>query len=185
VALGDAQKLRDVFTWPFVEHAQGDHGPLNFAKLGDAGAQADRFLGARNEIVLSREVMILLVVHVDGIMWTSVKVSPPVVTGGIADNRRENGAKVDGGFELTGLNQIEQRAKPFLDTVDGVLRRQPLVSCECRQRAALRLGDMGQSIEHVLMGLWWHGRSPTEKGGGPPQDYTGRAVMRVTFKTFS
>src|SRR5690349_1071668 len=52
VARGDTEGFGDVFSGALFEHAQGDDGALDFAELGDARAQTDVILGAREEILL-------------------------------------------------------------------------------------------------------------------------------------
>ena len=65
VALGDTQKLRDVFPRALVEHAQRDHGSLNLTELRHAGSEAQLFHRAHHELVGKREVTVRELERVD------------------------------------------------------------------------------------------------------------------------
>jgi hypothetical protein len=74
----------------------------------------------------------------------------------VTNDCREHGSRVADRLELTGLDQINQRAEPFLDAVDRVFGCQPFAARDGSQRTALGLGNLQQAVEHVLVELSWH-----------------------------
>src|SRR5688500_15083629 len=101
VIFRDSQELSHIFARPLVEHAQRDHGSLNFPKLGHARSQPQLFDGSRHDLVGKWIISVGKVESVYFLVRTGSKVTPPMIARRVAHDGRQNGTGVVRGFELT------------------------------------------------------------------------------------
>ncbi len=140
VVFGDAQELSDVFSWALLEDTQRDDSAVNLAELCHAGTKAHLLHGTLHELVGKFEVSVGQLECFDCIVGTGPKMTATMIARRVADDGRKDGDGIAQRFELTCLDQINQRTEAFLNAVDRVFRSEPFASRHGGQGAPLGLG---------------------------------------------
>ena len=119
--LRDAQNFGDAFTGSLFEQAQRDDRTLDFAEFGDAGAEPHRVFGAGEEFLLEHVAFVGHVARLELDVRACTKVTPALVTRGVAHDRYEHGRGTCVRVDLTRLHEIEQRDERVLNAIDRFL----------------------------------------------------------------
>jgi hypothetical protein len=150
VILRHSEQGRDVVTRSLFEKAERHDRTLDFAELGDAGAQAHGVFGSRQELLLKHEVAVDEVLLAELGVRASAKMAASLVSSGVSNDGHEDGRRVGAGVDLTRLQELEQRAERVLHAIHGFFGREPFLPGDSCEPPALPLRDAREPLEHVV-----------------------------------